>query len=227
MLPEHHLSADSKDTVKVAMGLIATITALVLGLVTAAAKSDFDAADGAVGRGAADVLMLDRALARYGPETKGIRESVRSHLVARLELTWPEEGSGVATADGTEVTLSIERILDRIGELAPDTDARRRLQSNAIDLGDDVMQTRWRVLQDHGISIPRPFLVILAFWLTLIFTSFGLLAPRNATTIGVIFVSALSVAAGVFLILELASPLEGTLKVSSRPLRYALEHIGR
>jgi hypothetical protein len=227
VLPEHHLSDQSRDTVKLATGMIATITALVLGLVTASAKSEFDAADDAIGRGAADILMLDRALARYGPETAGIREAARENLVARLQLSWPEEHSAVARPDGTEVMLSIERIVDRIGELSPDSDQHRRLRAEALDLGNDVMHTRWRVLQNDGNSIPRAFLVVLVCWLTLIFTSFGLLAPRNVTTVGVIFLCAMSVAAAVFLILEMAAPFDGMMKVSSGPMRYALEHLGR
>lgn len=226
-LPEHHLADKSRDTVKVAMGLISTITALILGLVTASAKGDFDDDDAEVRRGAADVLVLDRVLARYGPETAEIRELLRGYVVARLESSWPEEGSHGAAADEFETMRGLERTVDRIGALAPGTDDRRSLKAQAFDLGSDMIATRWHILEGDRRRLPRPFLVILACWLTLIFSSFGLLAPRNATTVGVIFVCALSVAAAVFLILEMAAPFDGLMKISSGPLRYALAHLGR
>ena len=78
MLPEHHLSSESKDVVKLAMGLIATMAALVLGLLTASAKSSFDVQNPETVRTAADIIRLDRALARYGPEeTKEIRDLLK------------------------------------------------------------------------------------------------------------------------------------------------------
>jgi Na+/proline symporter len=77
MLPEHHLSSESKDVVKLAMGLIATMAALVLGLITASAKSSFDAQNSEMVHSAADIIRLDRALARYGSETKEIRDLLK------------------------------------------------------------------------------------------------------------------------------------------------------
>ena len=98
-LPDHHLSPDSKDTVKVGIGLIATMTALVLGLVTASAKSSFDALNTAVQHTAADVLALDRTRARYGPESKAVREALAHAVAQRLELTWPQHSSQAARLD--------------------------------------------------------------------------------------------------------------------------------
>ena len=89
-LPRHHVEADSKDTIKVAIGLIATMTALVLGLVTASSKSSFDAVDDAVKQTATEVLVLDRTLARYGPETKEIRNHLHQAVSARVDAIWPE-----------------------------------------------------------------------------------------------------------------------------------------
>ena len=79
------------------MGLVATMTALLLGLVTSAAKGSFDSQDVAVENAAASVITLDRLLARYGPETAPIRQSVRSIVALRLEQVWSEGGSLAAT----------------------------------------------------------------------------------------------------------------------------------
>jgi hypothetical protein len=69
--------------------------------------------------------------------------------------------------------------------------------------------------------------VVLVFWLAIIFASFGLFAPRNATVIAAFVVCALSVSGAIFLILELDRSFEGMLQVSSAPLRAALAHLGQ
>src|SRR5262249_20666996 len=178
-LPDHHLSPDSKDTVKVGIGLIATMTALVLGLVTASAKSSFDALNTAVQHAAADVLALDRTLARYGPESKEARETLAQVLAQRLKLTWPQHASQGARVDRLEVTRSGEGLVERIRGLAPQTENQRWLQAHAVALSEALLDARWVVVSSVGTSIPVPFLVVLVFWLTMIFVSFGVFAPRN------------------------------------------------
>jgi hypothetical protein len=108
MLPEHHLSPESKDVVKLAMGLIATMAALVLGLLTASAKSSFDLQNAETVHTAADIIRLDRALARYGSETKEIRDLLKRAVAFRIHLTWPEDGSAPGKLDSPEMTRATE-----------------------------------------------------------------------------------------------------------------------
>ena len=83
------------------------------------------------------------------------------------------------------------------------------------------------LFEQGGRSIPTPFLVLLVFWLTVIFLSFGLFAPPNATVIATLFLCALSVSGAIFLILELDRPFGGLIQISSAPLRNTLDHIGK
>src|SRR6478672_2396035 len=80
-LPEHHLSADSKDVVKLGIAVIATMSALVLSLLIASAKTAFDTRSNQLVQVSADIIQLDRALARYGRETKEA-PSLLQHSVA-------------------------------------------------------------------------------------------------------------------------------------------------
>lgn len=209
------------------MGLVATMTALLLGLVTASAKSTFDQQDTAFRGAAANIITLDRHLARYGPETGPTRDLIRTAVAYRLETIWPEHGAG-GTAGNTETpTPPIEEIQNQILRLSPQTEPQRWLRLEALKLSEEVVKTRWRVLGTSGGAVPRQFLVVVISWLTATFTSFGLYAPRNATVIAVLFAAALSVAAAVFLILELDGPLDGLIKISSTPLRYALTQLGQ
>ena len=227
ILPEGHLNGESRDTVKVGIGLIATMTALVLGLVTASVKSSFDALDVTVKRMATQVLTLDRALARYGPETGEIRAAVKHGLARRIDMVWPQDPSRSARPDPSEMMRGAEAIADRIQGLSPQNDTQRRHQSRALDLSEVVLESRWGVFGTGSSSVPVLFLVVLLFWLTIIFASFGLFAPRNATVIAVLFVCALSVAGAVFLILEMDGPFEGLIKVSADPLRFALSRLNQ
>lgn len=226
-LPEHHLSNESRDTVKLGAGLIATMTALVLGLVTASAKSTFDTMTTTVKTTAVDILTLDRFLARYGSETREIRGALQDVIANRVDMIWPEGSSRLTVVDPLRTAATAEGIADRVRGLTPRDDSQRAMQSHALALVESVLRTRWLVSASGGSSVPLPFLVILLFWLTLTFASFGLFAPRNATVITVLFVCALSVGGAVFLIAEMDGPFDGVLMVSAEPLRYTLAHLNQ
>ncbi len=226
-LPEHHLNEDSKDVIKLGMGLIATMAALVLGLVIAAAKSSYDAQDAAVKHSAAKVLLLDRVLSDYGPETKETRDLLRRAVIHRLDEIWPEDRFQRSRLEPSDAVFRAERIEAGILQLVPQNVAQRWLQSQALQITSDIMETRWLVLGGQGSSVPVPFLVVVVFWLTIIFGSFGLFSPRNTTVFAVLFLCALSVAGSIFLILEMDQPFKGLMKISSAPLRYTLSHLGQ
>jgi hypothetical protein len=226
-LPEDHLSNDSKETVKLGTGLIATMTALVLGLMTASAKSSFDAQNMLVQNTAADILTLDRLMARYGPETKEIRDSIRRIVATRLNDVWPAEGSKPVRVDPFTVGPEFEGISDCIRALSPPDEAHWRLQRRALDIHEGLLKSRWLMFGGVTATILPPFLIALGFWLTITFASFGLFAPRNMTVITVIFLCAFSVSSVVFLILEMDNPFEGVIKISDAPARYALSHLGQ
>lgn len=207
------------------------MTALLLGVVTAAAKGSFDSTDVAVQSTAAAVLTLDRHLARYGPETAPTRELLRRATALTIEAMWPSTG-----APGAPIRLGAspiteysapEEVENQILRLAPKTDEQRWLKSKALDLTDEIFRTRSRLVGSAGGGVQRIFLTVGFFWLSMTFASFGLGTPRNATVVTVLAISAVSVAAAVFLIVELGSPFEGIIRISSDPFRYALENLGR
>jgi len=225
LLPTHHLSAESKDIVKLGMGLVATMSALILGLLVASAKASFDAQRNEVTQVAANVIYLDRVLARYGQETKEIRLLIRAEIESSIGRIWPEDNSRPGRVE--EGTAGGEMIFDRIVGLSPKNEAQRILQAQALKIHADLAQTRWLLFAQSECSIPMPFLVVVVFWLTIIFASFSLFAPANATVVATLLVSALSVSGALFLILELDHPFAGLIQISSTPLRNTLEQLGR
>ena len=224
-LPAQHLSKESQDVVRLGMGLVATMTALLLGLVTAAAKGSYDSQDTAIKNSAASIVTLDRLLARYGPETTPIRDLLQRTVKARVEEVWPERGDAgdLNTAQGPAPAEAIE---NAILSLTPSTDSQRWFKAEALKLTSEVLKTRWRLFGTAGGSVSRTLLAVVVFWLTMTFASFGLYAPRNATVLTVLFIASISVAAAVFLILELDDPFHGIIKISNAPMQFALSNLG-
>lgn len=228
ILPEEHLSAESKDIVKLGMGLIATMTALVLGLLIASAKNSFDTQRNGLAQLSANIIFLDRALVHYGTESKDARDMLRAGVTDILRTTWPKENPPSGQTEANSRTEGRhEGLYEKIQGLAPKNDVQRGAQAQALKTGIDIAQTRWLLYSQKGGSIPTQFLVVMVFWLTLILGSFSLFAPRNATAFFTLLICALAVSAAVFLILELDRPFGGMIQISSAPLRNALALLGR
>lgn len=226
-LPPAHLSKESMDVMRLGMGLVATMTALLLGLVTASARSTFDGQDAVLRASAVNILTLDRLLARYGPETKATRDLIRQALAFRIQTTWPDDGSRGTGLSQTVPAPALEEIERQILDLTPGNDAQRWFKSEALKLSEEVMKARWRILGAQGGTVPIVFLVVVIAWLTITFGSFGLYTQLNPSLVAVLILAALSVAAAIFLILELDGPFDGFIKVSSGPFRYALANLGQ
>jgi hypothetical protein len=227
LLPGHHLSKETQDVVKLSAGTVATLTALVLGLLVSSAKSTFDTMNNGVVQGSAKMIILDRALARYGPEAKPVREQLKRTIAAGIEMVWPTEKTGVSALTAFERANGMELVQDKLSELTPQKDVQRQALAQAQQIVGDLSQTRWLLIEQEQNQLPFPLLFILVFWLALLFVSFGLFSPPNVTALTVLFVGACAVSAAIFLVLELNQPLEGFIKISNAPLLNALQHLNQ
>jgi len=226
-LPPDHVAEETRNIVIVAIGLIATLAAVVLGLLVASAKTAFDLRADELKQSAARIILLDRTLRHYGPETLEIRATLRQMTENRIDRTWGEragQGPG-ALAPATEA--GIERVQTQLLGLKPGDDEKKWLHTRALTIAADLEQARWMLYEETRSSIPMPFLIVLVSWLTVIFAILGLLAPRNETVLAVILVCAMSISTAVYLILEMDQPFEGILQLSSAPLSSALAEIAR
>jgi hypothetical protein len=219
-LPRDHLDEHVKDVVRLGVGLIATIAALVLGLLIAAAKTSFDTQTGQVRQITADLILLDNILAQYGPEARPIREQIRSTVGPFADQLWHEKET--ATTGPFERDGSAEQVYLEIQKLSPHDNLQRSLQSRAVQISNDLAQVRFLLFVESENLIPAPFLGVLAVWLMIIFASFSLFSPLNVTVFTCLFLFALSAACAIYLILELSRPFTGLMMISSIPLRNAL-----
>lgn len=220
VLPEQHLSADTKDTVKLSVGLVATMSALVLGLLVSSAKSSYDTTRGEVLQLAAKVAFLDRVLSVYGQEAKGARIKLRAVVEQFISQMWSQESPGLAQIASN--TSAGDALYAELQALSPKDDGQRSLKAEAISNLIEVGQLRTLLVAQSVPSISKPLLVVVIAWLVVILIGFGTVAPPNATAIFSLWIAALSVAGAVVLILELDRPLTGTIRLSSEPMQKAL-----
>jgi hypothetical protein len=226
VLPSHHLSPESKDVVKLGMGLVGTVAALVLGLLVASAKASYDTQSSELTELASKVVMLDRLLAHYGPETQEVRTLLRKFVAHGLDNMWAKNPfSASPSLEGPSV--SNEMIYDKIQALSPKNEVQHEMQTQASSMIIELGKLRWLMYAQRAASVSTTLLVVLIFWLTVIFISFGLFAPHNATVIASLFFSALAVSGAILLILEMYAPYSGLIQVSSAPLRAALARLGQ
>jgi len=224
VLPRHHLDSETKDLVKLCVGLVGTMAALVLGLLVASTKASYDTHRAEITQIAADTILLDRVLSQYGPEAADARATLRQAMARVVLGSAPGKAAGAQAEEGR---AHAEVIFEKLSALTPHTDGQRALQAQAESLAISMGQTRWLLFAQRGSSISLPFMVVVVFWLTLLALSFGLFAPRNGTAVITLLVSALSVAGAIFLILELDQPFSGIMRISEEPLRNALMVLGQ
>jgi hypothetical protein len=227
LLPEQHLRDASRDSVKTGAGLIATLAALVLGLLVTSAKNAFDGMNSELTQVSTKIILLDRQLAQYGEQTKATRESLRETLREAAWRIWPDEFAQPPNESKSDAQTSNERIEDSIRSLVPANEAQTTHRAEALKLIGEVSELRWLLFEQSHSELPTAFIVLLIFWVSVLFGMFGLLAPRNATVVIVLGVCAFSVATVIFLIREMNHPLHGVVQVSSAPARQALNKLGK
>jgi hypothetical protein len=225
VLPQHHLSAESKDIVKLGMGLVGTMAALVLGLLVASAKSSYDTQSAEVTQLTTNVSLLDRILAHYGPETKEARNLLRETIARVVSQIWVEDGA--STGPASPQSAGGEVLYDKIQELSPKDGSQRSLKTQALSIVMETGKLRQLMFTQGTAAVSIPLLVVLVAWLTVIFISFGLFAPFNATVVSSLFISALSVSGAIFLILDMYTPYTGVIGISSAPLQIALAQLAQ
>lgn len=224
ILPEHHFSTESKDAAKLGAGLVATLAALILGLLISSTKGTFDQINTLVNQVAANYIHLDRLLADYGPETAPIRAELHNALSLKIQEIWPEESKD-HTKSPLQTPSMFEKIAGQISALKPGSAPQTRLQSSALQLEDDLLHERWMIEVVGQGGVPPLLLIIPVVWITFLTFLYALFSPRNLTVITVLFFCSLSIAGAIFLIDEMSTPLDGIIKVSSAPLRLVLDQL--
>jgi len=227
ILPDRHLNSDAKDIVKLATGLIATLSALVLGLLVSSAKGTFDQVNSEMTQTAVKVVVLDRTLAEYGPETSELRALVKKSYIEATSEVLSGNDSQLKRWDSPEGVARLEAVQTAIRSLTPKNEAQRAALARAQQISNEIVTGRWFLIMQREGSISVALLVIMVFWLCVIFAAWGVFSPRNLVVVVALLASSLSVAGATFLILELDSPFTGVIRVSPVPIQRAIAHLGQ
>ncbi len=225
LIPSEQLSPESKEAVKLALGLVATMTAILLGLLISSAKGSFDTTRTEVIQMAAKIALLDRVLKLYGPEAMDARHALRDAIAEGVRRTWPAERSQPVRLDPNE--QAGDAMYAAISRLAPHDEAQRALKTQAATLMVQLAEFRALVQAQAVSSVSKPLLIALVIWLVVIFFGFSLLAPANTTSTLALVAGAFSVSCAVMIILELDYPFAGIIRIPSEPMINTLAHLAK
>ncbi len=222
ILPPDDLKENSREVLKDATAMIATLVALVLGLLVSSAKATFDKSADKVNESGAKIIELDRLLRHYGPESDPAREHLRRYL--RVTIGRLEKYESKSDVPESVSKLSVDDVMNRpVRNLKPENDEQKEIKEHVMEAVRGLADDRWMLIAQSFNPLPNIFLLLMFFWLVVLFAGFGILSPRNRTVGGALVVCALSMAGAVYLIMEMNRPLDGSFRVPSTPLKIALD----
>ncbi len=222
-LPDHHLSAEAKATVSVSIAVVGTMTALVIGFLISNANAAFNARNATVSLLSSNVSQLDTLLRRYGPEADPIRENLQRFAALKFEDLFAEDPTGKHKVDNPATAKVFDEVEDRIVALKPTDDRQKWLIGEALRLATAVRTARAQLVQQNVNTLPLPFVGVVALWLIIIYGSFGVFAPRNATTVVALLFSVVAVSMAIKLVLDLDNPFDRGIRVTPPPIRISAE----
>ena len=221
-LPEEHRTNDSRNLVSIAMAMVSTLTALVLGLLLSVANTSFAENQEQLMSTSSDLIRMEHLLRLHGPEADESRDLLRQYANSMLQDVFPPDGSERNVEN--EATLDLlAKVENWAALLVPANDTQRWLQPRIIDVSDKIVQEHFALVKQRLDAIPAALMVLMLVWLVMLFASFGLFAPWHLTSFIVLLLSSGAASGAVLLILELETPNRGFVNLSPGPLQHAIE----
>jgi hypothetical protein len=222
-LHAHHLTGASQELLKLTIGVVATLAALVLGLLVGGTKQFYDAKVNEVRTFVVNIALLDRSMSHYEPSRLAERRHLSDFTKAMIGGLW---GAGQTTSD-TDVLAIMDRVRDTLRHLEPQSDAQKIAHSRMMGLTETLMLSGSKLIETDDAAIPGPLFGVVDAWLAVIFLGFGVFAPPNKVTLLAIGISAVAVSMAVFLVVEMNSAFDGFIKIPSRMMEQVLDQITR
>jgi Protein of unknown function (DUF4239) len=221
-LPGTRLHQETKEVVRLGTSLLVTLAAVLISLMIASAKHSYDTQDAHFRQLSAHLVLADQLLSQYGPEAADIRKVMRQAVPAAIDRIWQEKATSSPQTNAFSANSLAEQFNSAIDRLSPANDAQRAIKARILQASADISNTRLLMFADGDNPILTPFLLILIFWLTVIFTSFGLFVEPGWVAVTALLVFALSVSSALFLIADLSQPYAGLMQISREPLQTVL-----
>ena len=209
-IPAAQLDARAKEVIRLGAGFLSTLSAVPISLMIAEAKNSYDAQAAHFRTLAAYLVETDQLLVQHGPETTKIRNLMREAVPAAIDRIWREKRSANQDTAFTSNSLA-EQINSAIATLSPASDAQRALKRRLEEASTEIARTRLVMFADGDRVILTAFLLILIFWLTAVFASYGLFVEPGPVVIAGLLILALSISSALFPVADLSQPFVGLM----------------
>lgn len=226
-LPEQHLSKETQDVIRLGTGMLSVLASLVLGLLISTVKTSYDENKTALRAYSADLIVLDGALLDYGAGASTARNLLRDYTSRLLIDTWSDQSQHPFLEENREAGEILERLREAIRSLEPTNHDQQLLAAQAHQSATALQRERWLLIERAGATVQPIVFVIVVCWICVIFLSFGMNAPQHTTIYMVFLTLSFAIGSAVFLIMELDSPFEGVVRISSQSVQTALDHMQR
>lgn len=224
-LPENDRSEGTQKIVQTVMSVVGLLSALVLSLLIASTKANFDTRSGEVEQFASNITLLDRELAHFDPDIKDARALLRTFTIRKMALTWPTDREVRPVMHDPQTVQLLDDIQTRLRAWSPQAEPQREGRVSALQYIHELKRTSQLLAIQQSVRTPPPFLIAVIFWLSMLFLSHAIFAPLNRTVVAAIIVSALSVSIAVNLIFDMDQPFSGFVRVSPASMQQALDEL--
>jgi len=221
-LHDHHVTPGSQEILKLSVGVVATLTALVLGLLVGGTKQFYDAKVNELRTFVVNITLLDRALSHYEPSLIEERQLVRKFSKGMMAGLW---GVAEPASSHRDLLLKLDEVRDKVRHLQPPTDPLKSVQARVMTLTDVLMLSAAKLIETDDAAIPAPLFGVVDAWLVVIFLGLGVFTPPNRVTVPAVGMSAAAVSMAVFLVVEMSTPFSGFIVIPPAIMQQAIDQI--
>jgi hypothetical protein len=225
VLPEHHLSKETYDVIRLGAAMLSVLASLVLGLLIATVKTSYDSTTSALHVYGANLMVLDETLRDYGEGALPARRQLRNYTLRVLDDVWRRPYEHPFMVEDHAAGELLEHVREAIRALPVATRDEQSLASEALASTTVLLRERWLLIDRAGSSVHTVVIIVLTVWIAALFMSFGINAPQHATMYAVFLILSVAIGSAIFLVMEMDRPFQGLMQVSGQPIETALRHM--
>jgi hypothetical protein len=227
VLPAHHHNDSTRSHFTATVSVVATLTALVLGLAISNANTTRVAMIQDLSLLSSNIVQAHGLLRQFGPEADAADATLAQYAAHKLADLFPTMPGAHVNLMNPATSALFDQMQEQLLELKPHNDAQHWRQSQALQLSSQIATARWAIAEQGHVGVPQAVVVVVTFWLAILFGTYGLFTPRHATAIAALILCACAVAAAILMILEARTTFTGLIRIPSGSLVEAVEMVRR
>lgn len=223
-LPRAHMTKEAQEAIRLSTGVIATLAAVILGLLITDVKTSFDEIGQDVQRFGTSLILLDQTLRDWGTPMDQARKLLREYTERAIQDDWPADSAAPIVVNDPAAYALMRQVGSLVRKTEPVGRVEKIVAQEAIRRYDVLLALRWRLIAESETTVSVPILIMLILMLTISFAGFGFNAPRNGLVVGSLAFCAAAVALAMFMTVEMDGAFTGMIRVSGTPVELALAH---